>query len=97
MVAPAAKDGPEWAATATAAATVASVAAAAAVSSRLGTAEDDGTDIGVSLMKSIGRQTAAIVHCRLVLESGAHSFTGAPTVLTPPLSRAVPVPRLMIW
>src|SRR6185312_12853368 len=54
-------------------------------------------DAGPAVVGLRGRQTAAMVHCRLVLESGAHSFTGAPTVLTPPLSRAVPVPRLMIW
>ena len=38
-----------------------------------------------------------MVHWLLVLVFGAHMPTVEPAVALPPPSRAVPVPRLMIW
>jgi hypothetical protein len=44
-----------------------------------------------------GAQTPVMVHSLLVLEFGVHITAVEPTVVLPLPSRAVPVPRLMIW
>jgi hypothetical protein len=42
-------------------------------------------------------QAAVMVHWLLVLELGAHITAAEPFAVLPAPSRAVPVPRLMIW
>jgi hypothetical protein len=42
-------------------------------------------------------QAVVMVHWLLVLPFGAHMIVVAPIVVLPAPSRAVPVPRLMIW
>src|SRR4051812_37157091 len=52
---------------------------------------------GSGLRQVADRHTPVVVHWLLVLVLGVHMATVEPAVLLPMPSRAVPVPRLMIW